>query len=59
MADGSKTEKATPKKRRDERKKGHVLMSQDVVSVVTLVGAWGLLWVLSGMIVEEVAAFLQ
>ena len=59
MADGSKTEKATPKKRRDERKKGHVLMSQDVVSVVTLVGAWYLLWVLSGMIVDEVAAFLQ
>ena len=34
-------------------------MSQDVVSVVTLIGAWYLLWVLSGMIVDEVAAFLQ
>ena len=34
-------------------------MSQDVVSVVTLVVAWSLLWVLSGMIVDEVAAFLQ
>lgn len=36
MADGSKTEKATPKKRRDERKKGNVFLSQDLVSVVTL-----------------------
>lgn len=36
MADGSKTEKATPKKRRDERKKGHVFLSKDVVSVATL-----------------------
>ena len=36
MADGSKTEKATPKKRRDERKKGNVFLSQDAVSVATL-----------------------
>ena len=33
MADSSadKTEKATPKRRNDERKKGHVLQSQDVI----------------------------
>ena len=36
MANGSKTEKATPKKRRDERKKGNVFLSQDAVSVATL-----------------------
>lgn len=34
--DPSKTEKATPKKRRDERKKGNVFMSQDAILVVTL-----------------------
>ncbi|MDE6955573.1 MAG: EscU/YscU/HrcU family type III secretion system export apparatus switch protein, partial [Oscillospiraceae bacterium] len=28
MAEGNKTEKATPKKRRDERKKGNVFMSK-------------------------------
>ena len=39
MADPSKTEKATPKKRRDERKKGHVMMSRDVVAVTTLFGS--------------------
>ncbi len=36
MADSSKTEKATPKKRRDERKKGNVFLSKDVISVATL-----------------------
>ncbi len=34
-----KTEKATPKKRRDERKKGHVAISRDVVAVATLLAA--------------------
>ena len=38
MAGDSKTEKATPKKRRDERKKGNVMMSKDVVAVATLLG---------------------
>lgn len=32
MADSSKTEKATEKKRRDERKKGNVFQSRDVVN---------------------------
>lgn len=35
---GEKTEKATPKKRRDERKEGHVASSKDVVIVVSLLG---------------------
>lgn len=34
-----KTEKATPKKRRDERKKGNVMMSRDAVAVATLFAA--------------------
>lgn len=33
---GDKTEKASPKKRRDERKKGNVFQSKDVVSVGTI-----------------------
>ena len=37
MADtGDKTEKATPKRRKDERKKGNVVSSNDVTAVVTL-----------------------
>ncbi|MBU0905212.1 MAG: EscU/YscU/HrcU family type III secretion system export apparatus switch protein, partial [Firmicutes bacterium] len=33
---GEKTEKATPKKRQDQRKKGQVLKSQDVTSAIVL-----------------------
>lgn len=36
MAGESKTEKATPKKRRDERKKGNVFQSKDIVTVVSI-----------------------
>lgn len=36
MAQSEKTEKATPKKRKDERKKGKTYQSKDVVSVVIL-----------------------
>lgn len=38
MAGESKTEKATGKKRRDERKKGNVFLSRDIVILVSLVG---------------------
>ena len=33
---GEKTEKATPKRRRDERKKGNIMMSRDIVAVASL-----------------------
>ena len=59
MADGSKTEKATPKRRRDERKRGHVAMSRDVVAVATLVAAYALLRILGPMIVTKVTTFMR
>lgn len=59
MADSSKTEKATPKKRRDERKKGNVFKSQDVVSVVTLIGACCVFFALASYIAEETAKFMS
>ena len=34
---GEKTEKATPKKRKDERKKGNVFVSKDAVTAVSLI----------------------
>ncbi len=58
MADSSKTEKATPKKRRDERKKGNVFMSQDAVSVATLIGACAVFFAVAPMIADEVAGFI-
>ena len=40
MAGDSKTEKATDKKRRDERKKGNIFLSQDVIVLISLAGAF-------------------
>ena len=37
---GEKTEKATPKRKQDERKKGNVLQSKDIVTVFTLIGGF-------------------
>lgn len=37
---GEKTEKATPKKRRDERKEGNVYSSKDVIAVASLLGSF-------------------
>lgn len=37
---GEKTEKATPKKRRDQRKEGNVFQSKDVVTVISLLGSF-------------------
>ena len=50
---GDKTEKATPKKRRDERKKGNVMMSKDVVAVSTLLGSLVMLKLMGGVVVEQ------
>jgi len=36
----SKTEKASSKRRQDERKKGNVLISKDVIAIVSLIGSF-------------------
>lgn len=59
MAEGSKTEKATPKKRRDERKKGNIFLSQDAVAVATLLGSFFTLCLLAGMGAESLAQFME
>lgn len=58
MAEGSKTEKATPKKRRDERKKGNVFTSKDAVSVATLLVAFGIMLIMLSSIGEELMHFM-
>jgi flagellar biosynthetic protein FlhB len=58
VADSSKTEKATPKKRRDQRKKGNVFLSKDAVTVATLIGSFAMLLLWAGTIVEEVSRFM-
>ncbi len=59
MAGESKTEKATPKKRRDERKKGNVLMSKDAVAVATLIGSLFMVQIMSGVFVEQIKDLLN
>jgi len=59
LADGEKTEKATPKKRRDERKKGNVFKSQDAISVITLLGSFFTMSLVAENIVAEVANFFR
>lgn len=38
MAGDSKTEKATPKRRKDERKKGNVFTSKDITALISILG---------------------
>lgn len=58
MADDDKTEKATPKKRRDERKKGNIFLSKDAIAVVSLFGTFAALYITGPMIVDEIGDFL-
>ena len=59
MPGDSKTEKATPKRRRDERKKGNVLMSKDAVAVATLLGSLLMVRVMAGPFLEQIRQFFQ
>ena len=58
MPEGEKTEKATPKKRNDERKKGNVFMSRDAVSVATLIGSFSVLWLTLPNFSRELGSFM-
>lgn len=57
MAETNKTEKATPKKRHDERKKGNAFQSKDVISVVTLIVGFVLVSKLGGFIMTQIKEF--
>lgn len=59
MPEGEKTEKATPKKRRDERKKGHVFLSKDTVAVASLIGSVIMLRITFTNSAEAIGAFIR
>lgn len=59
MPEGNKTEKATPKKRRDERKKGNVFLSKDAVSVATLIVGYFILRFTLGGIIGRLSNFFN
>lgn len=59
----NKTEKATPKKRKDERKKGNVFTSKDIISVASILILFTVLKVffpfLTHRIMAEIAWFIE
>lgn len=55
---GEKTEKATPKKRSDARRKGQVLKSQDVTSAIVLLAIFIFIFFLAGTMRDGLMAFL-
>lgn len=57
MAGEEKTEKATPKKRRDQRKEGNVLQSKEVVTAVSVLGIFTAVKLLAGFMFENLLGF--
>ena len=57
MAETNKTEKATPKKKRDERKKGNAFQSRDVISVVILIVGFVLISKLGSFIILQLKGY--
>lgn len=54
---GEKTEKATPKKRQDSRKKGQVLKSPDVTSAIVLLSVFLFLFFFASFLRTEIFSF--
>lgn len=52
---GEKTERATPKRRREQRKEGNVVLSQDIVSAAVLLCIFGLLRTMGDTFVHNIA----
>ena len=57
MAGEEKTEKATPKKRRDQRKEGNVLQSKEVATAVTVLGLFSIVRLLAGFFMKNILSF--
>lgn len=54
MAGEEKTEKATPKKRRDQRKEGNVLQSKEIVTAASVLGIFAAMRLLAEFMVKNV-----
>jgi len=57
--EGNKTEKATPKKRQDARKKGHVFQSKEITSAILLLVVFTALRILGGSMYNELKLFSE
>lgn len=56
---GEKTEKATPKKMQDARKKGQVAKAQDLPSAFTFVASFGVTLAMVNWLYHSIGAFMQ
>jgi flagellar biosynthesis protein FlhB len=56
---GEKTEKATPKKRQDSRKKGQVAKSQDVNTAINLIAVFAVLMMTGSFMYEQVVGLMK
>ncbi len=59
MPSGEKTERATAKKRRDERKKGNIFLSNDAVTVSVLIAGFAVLFITGGFAIEQINNFFH
>ena len=57
MAGEEKTEKATPKKRRDQRKEGNVLQSKEVVTAFSVLGIFSIVRLLAEFFMKNLLSF--
>lgn len=57
MAGEEKTEKATPKKRRDARKEGDVLQSKEIITAASVLGIFSAMRLFMGFMTENILAF--
>lgn len=57
MAGEDKTEKATPKKRQDQRKEGNVLQSKEIVTAASVLGIFASMRLLIGFISEAMLSY--
>lgn len=56
---GEKSEKATPKKLRDARKKGQVAKSQDLPSAFTFIASLSMIVAMGGYLYKQVSGFIE
>ncbi len=59
MADASKTEKATPKRRQTAREKGQIARSRELPSVLAMAGVLGSLWLLAQGAITHWTSFFR
>ena len=56
---GEKTEKATPKRKRDARQKGQIFKSTEVITAFSLIVMFGVLWIFGGSIADNIEHLMK